>query len=112
YRDEIRRVVAGSGRAAYQLLVASDEAEFVDYARREFGADRVVCVEDAPRAKAGGAAIHCDRSLGVSNYERGKYGLGECLLLAASHYLIKGRSNLSDASLVFNPSLPYSFCLR
>jgi hypothetical protein len=36
----------------------------------------------------------------------------DCLRLAATDYLVKGRSNLSDASLAFNPRLPYSFCLR
>ena len=35
--------------------------------------------------------------------------LVDCLVLAATSYLVKGRSNLSDASLVFNPQLPYSF---
>ena len=37
---------------------------------------------------------------------------GSCLLLAATNYLVKGRSNLSDASLAFNPRLRYSFCVR
>ena len=31
------------------------------------------------------------------------------LVLSGTHHLIKGRSNLSDASLAFNPELPYSF---
>jgi hypothetical protein len=95
----------------YQLVVASDEREFLDFMRREFGSDQVVFVEDAPRSHAGGPAIHFDRTLG-SNYEKGKAGLIDCLLLSSADYLIKGRSNLSDASLVFNPALPYSLCLR
>jgi len=33
-------------------------------------------------------------------------------LLSRASYLVKGRSNLSDASLAFSPQLPYSFCLR
>jgi len=36
--------------------------------------------------------------------------LVDSLVLARTSYLVKGRSNLSDASLVFNPALPYSFC--
>jgi hypothetical protein len=80
--------------------------------RREFGAANVVCLKDAPRVRAGSAAIHFDRTLAISNYQKGKSAIVDCLLLAASSYLVKGRSNLSDASLIFNPSLPYSFCLR
>ena len=42
----------------------------------------------------------------------GASALVDCLRLAATDYLVKGRSNLSDASLAFNPRLPYSFALR
>jgi hypothetical protein len=110
YAGEVRRVIERAPRA--YLLIATDESDFLDFMRREFGDDRVVYLADAPRAAAGGTAVHFDRSLGASNYDKGKAGLVDCLLLAASNYLIKGRSNLSDASLAFNPSLPYSFCLR
>ena len=96
----------------YQIVVASDEREFLQFMEREFGLDHVVFLRDAPRSRAGGPAIHFDRTSGVSNYEKGKAGLLDCRLLATSDYLIKGRSNLSDASLVFNPGLPYSLCLR
>lgn len=118
YADEVRRVLAdgskavGRRTASHQLVIASDEQEFVDFMEREFGRDRVTFIEGAPRSRAGGPAIHFDRTSGVSNYEKGKSGLIDCLLLSRTDYLIKGRSNLSDASLVFNPSLPYSFCLR
>jgi len=93
------------------VAVATGEIECLAFMRREFG-DRVLCVEDAPRVHAGATAIHFDRTLGVSNYAKGKSALVDCLLLAATHYLVKGRSNLSDASLAFNPQLPYSFCVR
>jgi len=112
YGDEVRRAIAGVAPGRYQVLVATDERDFVEFMRGEFGGAHVLCVEDAPRVRAGGAAIHFDRSLGVSNYEKGKSGLIDCLLLARSHYLVKGRSNLSDASLVFNERLPYSLCLK
>ena len=111
YADEVRATLAAVSPPVYQVLVASDEIEFVEFMRREFG-DRVLCVEDAPRVRAGGAAIHFDSTLPVSNYQKGKSGLVDCLLLAATSYLVKGRSNLSDASLAFNPRLPYSFCVR
>ena len=112
YSDEVRRVLEAAAASRYQVLVASDEVEFVECMRREFGAERVLCLEDAPRARAGGTAVHFDTTLGVSNYQKGKAGVIDCLLLARSHYLVKGRSNLSDASLVFNQTLPYSLCLR
>ena len=111
YADEVRRALAAAAPRRYQVLVATDETEFLDFMRREFG-DRVLCSEDAPRVRAGGVAIHFDDTLQVSNYQKGKSGLVDCLLLAATSYLVKGRSNLSDASLAFNPRLPYSFCLR
>ncbi|HZR22605.1 MAG TPA: hypothetical protein VFA59_03390 [Vicinamibacterales bacterium] len=112
YADEVRRVIGEAAPARFCIVVATDESDFVEFMRREFGADRIVCVEDAPRARAGGTAVHFDRTLGVSNFAKGKSGVVDCLLLARTNYLIKGRSNLSDASLVFNPLLPYSFCLR
>jgi hypothetical protein len=111
YADEVRRVLAVAAPRRCQVLVATDETEFLDFMRRELG-DRVLCLEDAPRVRAGGAAIHFDDALQVSNYQKGKSGLVDCLLLAATSYLVKGRSNLSDASLAFNPRLPYSFCVR
>jgi hypothetical protein len=112
YLDEVRRAIAAAAPSRHQVLVATDEIDFVDFMRRELGDEQVLYVEDAPRARAGGAAIHFDRTLGVSNYEKGKSGLVDCLLLARTNYLVKGRSNLSDASLVFNERLPYSLCLR
>ncbi len=112
YAAEVRRALAGAGGAPFRVLVATDELDFLEFMRREFGDANVACAADAPRVRAGGAAIHFDRTLRVSNYQKGKSGLVDCLLLAATNYLVKGRSNLSDASLIFNPSLPYSFCLR
>jgi hypothetical protein len=112
YAEEVHRAIDRASAHEHQVLVATDEVEFLAFMRREFGDARVLYVEDAPRARAGGPAIHFDQTLGVSNYHKGKSGLVDCLLLAASSYLVKGRSNLSDASLVFNPRLPYSFCLR
>jgi hypothetical protein len=88
--------------------VATDEIECLDFMRREFG-DHTVDFEQSPRVHADSQAVHLDRTLRVSNYQKGRSALVDCLVLAATSYLIKGRSNLSDASLVFNPLLPYSF---
>jgi len=112
YADEVRRVIARAAPARHQIVVATDEADFVEFMRTEFGDSAVLYAEDAPRARAGGPPVHFDASLGVSNYQKGKAGLIDCLLLSRCDYLVKGRSNLSDASLVFNVDLPYSLCLR
>jgi hypothetical protein len=93
------------------VFVASDEVEFLEFMRRAF-AGRVIWSEDSPRVGANDLPIHLNRALPMSNYQKGKSGLVDCLRLAAADYLVKGRSNLSDASLAFNPRLPYSFCLR
>ncbi len=108
YADEVRRVVEKAAPRAFQVFVATDESDCLDFMQREFG-DSVIGVGDAPRARAGGQAVHLDRALPVSGYEKGKSALVDSLLLASTDYLVKGRSNLSDASLVFSPSLPYSF---
>ena len=111
YLDEVGRALDGAAPRTYQVFVASDEQEFLEFMRKAFG-DRVICSEDSPRVHANDLPIHLDRTLPVSNYQKGKSGLVDCLRLAAADYLVKGRSNLSDASLAFNPRLPYSFCLR
>lgn len=108
YADEVRRVVEAAAAGRYQVFVATDEAECLAFMTQAFG-DRVVYLERSPRAKAGGAAVHLDRTMAVSNYVKGRTAILDALLLAACSYLVKGRSNLSDASLAWNPELPYSF---
>jgi hypothetical protein len=108
YADEVRRVLEAASPRTFQVFVATDEIECLDFMRREFG-DRLVHFEQSPRVHADSQAIHLDRTLPVSNYEKGRSALVDCLVLAAAGYLVKGRSNLSDASLAFNPHLAYSF---
>ena len=109
YAREVRDVLETAAPRTWQLFVATDEIDCLEFMRREFG-DRVVASADAPRARAGGQAVHLDRSLTVSNYQKAKSAIVDALVLAATSYLVKGRSNLSDASLAFNPRLRYSFC--
>lgn len=111
YADEVRRALDAASASSRRVFVASDEVECLEFMQGAFG-DRVICSEDSPRVGAAGLPIHLDRTLPASNYQKGKSGLVDCLRLAGSDYLVKGRSNLSDASLAFNPRLPYSFCLR
>jgi hypothetical protein len=108
YVDEVRRVIEGRAPGEYQVFVATDEIECLDAMYRAFG-DRVVQFEESPRTRANAQAVHLDRGLGVSNYQKGRSALVDALILASVSYLVKGRSNLSDAALVFNPQLPYSF---
>jgi hypothetical protein len=111
YADEVRLALADAAPSSYQVFVASDEVEFLQFMQDAFG-DRVIFSENSPRVRASDLPIHLNRTLPVSNYFKGASALVDCLRLAASDYLVKGRSNLSDASLAFNPRLPYSFCLR
>jgi hypothetical protein len=108
YADEVRRVIEKAAPRAFQVFVATDESDCFEFMQREFG-DCVIGVGDAPRVRSGRQAVHLDRTLAVSGYQKGKSALVDSLLLASADYLVKGRSNLSDASLVFSPTLPYSF---
>ena len=109
YAEEVRVALDTASPRTYQVFVATDEIDCLEFMQREFG-DRVVHFDESPRVHATSQAVHLDRSLPVANYQKGKSALVDCLLLAATRYLVKGRSNLSDASLVFNQNLPYSFC--
>jgi hypothetical protein len=106
YIDEVRRAVREAAPRAFQVFVATDESAFVETVQREFPG-RVVLI-DAPRAGGDGRAVHFSAS--ASPFEKGKTAILDALLLASTDYLVKGRSNLSDASLIFSPDLPYSFC--
>jgi hypothetical protein len=105
YLDEVRRVLTDVAPRSFQVFVATDEAAFADAAQTEFPG-RVALI-DAPRAGADRQPVHL--TAGASPYEKGRSAILDALLLASTNYLIKGRSNLSDASLIFNPDLPYSF---
>jgi hypothetical protein len=109
FADEVRRVVETAAPHSFQVFVATDEIDFLEFTQREFGS-RVLWQDDAPRVRPHQQAVHLNPRLPVSNYQKGKSALTDCLILAATSYLVKGRSNLSDASLAFNPRLPYSFC--
>jgi hypothetical protein len=109
FADEVRYVLETAAPRSFQIFVATDEIDFLEFMQGEFGS-RVVCLDEAPRVRPHQQPIHLNPTLPVSNYQKGKSALVDCLILAATSYLVKGRSNLSDASLAFNPQLPYSFC--
>ena len=105
YAAEIRRILERAGPSRFQVFIATDESRFVDFMRQQFR-DCVVAL-DAPRAGANGRAVHLDPTIAPA--AKGESAVLDALLLASTRYLVKGRSNLSDAALVFNPELPYSF---
>ena len=109
YADEVRHALEAAAPRAYQVFVATDELDCLEFMRAEFG-DRVLSFDESPRVRPHEQAVHLEQTSPVSKYQKGKSALVDCLLLAATSYLVKGRSNLSDASLAFNPQLPYSFC--
>ena len=110
YADEVRRVLdAAVAPRRIRFLSRPTRSTVSSSCSAQFG-DRVIALDDAPRVHPHQQAVHLDRTLPVSNYQKGKSALVDCLVLAATSYLVKGRSNLSDASLAFNPELPYSFC--
>jgi hypothetical protein len=108
YGNEVRRILEQAAPRCFQVFVATDEIDFLTWMRREYG-DRVIDYASSPRVPAGSQAVHLNRDPAVSNYQKGASALIDCLILAATHHLVKGRSNLSDASLAFNPDLSYSF---
>jgi hypothetical protein len=108
YAEEVRRVLETARPARFRVFVATDETEFVDFMDRTFPGATLYAT-DAPRVSRDAEAIHFNRSIAASGYQKGESALIDCLLLARSNWLVKGRSNLSDASLLVNPSMPYSF---
>lgn len=110
YADEVRAALESAAPSRFQVFVATDETDFVDFMCRQFPG-RVVAAPEAPRVGPDDAPIHFNRTLAVSGYVKGESALVDCLLLARANYLVKGRSNLSDASLLVNARLPFSFCI-
>lgn len=108
YAAEVRHVLERRAIGRYQIYIATDETDCVEFMEREFPG-RVLSLPYAPRAGAAGRAVHLDSTMPVSNRKKGVAAMVDALVLASTDYLVKGRSNLSDASLVFNPRLPYSF---
>ena len=86
------------------LFVASDEADFIEWIKREFKHMNVLSHDDTLRSR-NGIAIHVQPALG-DNYIKGKEALVNSLLLAKCDALIRTSSFLSAWSSIFNPSLP------
>jgi hypothetical protein len=111
FAAEVREALDTIAPRAFQLMVATDETDFVAFMAREFGG-RVICWTGSPRVRAGDGGVHFNRTLPVSGYQKGESALIDCMLLSRTDYLVCGRSNISDVALVFNPNLPFSFRMR
>lgn len=96
------------------IFVATDEADFVTHMQEAFRAEAAgdggrttVCSYDgSPRMDPSQYDKQSDGLInmkGADTYMKGKSVLVDALLLAGARWLIKGRSNVSEFSLVFNP---------
>ena len=96
------------------IFVTTDEANFVARMQEAFRAEAAgdggrttVCSYDgSPRMEPSQYDKQSDGLInmkGADTYMKGKSVLVDALLLAGARWLIKGRSNVSEFSLVFNP---------
>jgi hypothetical protein len=67
---------------------------------------------DSPRSGSGSTTgVHLQTGV-FSPFLLGETVVIDMLIMAHANYLVKGRSSVSEASLAFNPSLPYSLLLN
>jgi len=95
--------------AKVRIFVASDEAEFLEGMQAQFPG-QVVFHDESPRLlphqfAAATEGLTNSPDVHVSNYQKGETAIIDAICLAAGEYLIKGRSNLSEFSYAFNPSM-------
>lgn len=90
------------------FFVATDEQQFLDYMRVEFG-DRVLAYERCFRATNGQLEIYmsdAERTFPWSGrYDMGFSAIVDCLLLSRTATIIRTTSNLSLVSTFFNPTV-------
>lgn len=85
-----------------KIFIATDDQNFLSYMQKNFS-DKVIFT-DAIRS-AHGNPVHLPSR--ESNYKKGEDAIIDCTLLAECSELFKSESNLSNASLKFNPSIPF-----
>ncbi len=113
YAEQLERVLDRHQPKAWRVCVATDETEFIGWAVGRYG-DRVFFQPEAPRLSSGDAAARrtgTHKNLAIPGYLKGETAVLDCLLLSRCHHLIKNRSSLSDISLAFNATLPWTFIL-
>jgi len=85
----------------FKIFVATDNQAFLDCMKQTFG--NRVCYLEMERS-TDDQPIHTQRKL--NGYVKGEEALLDCLILSKSAFLFRTASNLNNASLMFNPSLP------
>jgi len=99
--ERVTDILDRLGSIPFRLFVATDEQDFLALLRARHG-DRVLSI-DATRS-ANHEPVHL-RIAGTSSSDLGREALLDALLLARTSFLLRCDSNLSLASLFFNPRL-------
>ncbi len=92
-----------------KIFVATDEEKFLEEMRKNFPG-KILAV-DAIRS-ANGYPVHYTSHRGAYNYKKGEDAVLDCMLLSKCAKLIRTSSNLSAASLRFNPSIEVTLLNR
>jgi hypothetical protein len=108
YDAWIARVLELRRARDFAIFVATDESAFLDRMRERYG-ERALHWRESPRSEGSAVGVHHASDPETSGYVRGESVVIDALLLSECDHLIKGRSNVSDAALVFNPRLPVTF---
>ncbi|MBK5254692.1 MAG: hypothetical protein JJE39_01525 [Vicinamibacteria bacterium] len=111
YGRQIERLLQHHAPHRPKIFVATDQAEFLEWATRRYGS-RICSLANSPMADAStrsrGGVHHDPR---FSPFEKGRTAVLTCLLLSRCAHLLKNRSSLSDCALEFNESLPWTMLL-
>ena len=104
FADEIARAARNVGREAdLHIFLATDEIEVVKYCVSRFGKNRVTFLSNAPRLSGKdllGTEGGTHKSPEFTSYQKGHTAILDVWLLSKCHYVVKGRSSLSDLSLL------------
>ncbi len=103
YIDEIRQIAAERGLDDYRVFVATDQEQYVESFREEFG-DRVVTY-DAVRSTG---ELPPFKMKEISPYRLGEDVLIDVLLLASCQHILKGAAAVGEYALWFNPEATVS----
>jgi hypothetical protein len=113
FLDYVRIILVAYRPAKYKVFVATDQAEFLTWAKKTFK-DKLIFLDNAPRlseADRPGRKKGAHKSTRFDNYLKGESAVLDCLLLARCDYLLKNRSALSSVSMAFNPAMDWAFIL-
>ena len=109
FADEIEFAAQQADHADdFKVFLATDETEALEYFTKRFGNERLKYIK-APRSssKDPNSAHGVHQSSKFSSSEKGLSAMVDMALLAKTNYLVKGRSGLSDVSLILGQVLEY-----